>query len=224
MSDGPDPSDDELLERWRAGDDRAGHRLLERHFVGLRAFLLARVEDEELVKDMVQDTMLVVLKARDQFRGESKFRTYLYGIARNKVREQMRKLAKDRERFDPASESLADLTGRRQSAILSDKDEVRRLFDALRLIPVETAELLELYYFQDLSVAELAELEGAKANTIKSRLRLARAKLASVYAELAGAAVERDVDDEAIEALMRLGRGPARRGELHDATDDTGDR
>lgn len=208
------PTDTELLEAWRAGDAQAGDMLLRRHFVGLRSFFLSRVNDEDAAKDLVQDTMLTAVKNRDDFRGESTFGAYLFGIARNLAWKRIQQRAVDRRRFDPASDSVADMTGRRHSSVLGEKDEIRRLFDALRNIPWKAQELLELHYFQDLTAEELAALEKINPNTMKSRLRLARQKLGRKLQELAGAAPGRELDDEQIHARMMDARASARRGEL----------
>jgi RNA polymerase sigma-70 factor (ECF subfamily) len=201
------PSDEELLERWRAGDRQAANDLLRRHFVGLRSFLLSRVHDEDRVKDLVQATMLAAVEGRDRFRGDAPFRAYLFAIARRKYRREVGQRAEERQRIDPTIETLADVTGRRYSSLLTDKDELRRLFDALRSIPMEA---------QDLTAVELAALEDVEtsANTIKSRLRLAREKLGRRLQQLSGMAPDREIDDEQIHAWMLAARAPARRGEL----------
>lgn len=209
-------SDEELLARWRAGDHQAANDLLRRHFVGLRSFLLSRVHDEDRVKDLVQATMLAAVEGRDRFRGDAPFRAYLFAIARRKYRREVGQRAEERQRIDPTIETLADVTGRRYSSLLTDKDELRRLFDALRSIPMEAQDLLELHYFQDLTAVELAALEDVEtsANTIKSRLRLAREKLGRRLQVLSGMAPDREIDDEQIHAWMLAARAPARRGEL----------
>lgn len=214
MTTDPKPSDEELLERWRAGDNQAGEVLLRRHFVGLRSFFLARLHDEDTVKDLVQDTLVAAVEKRDHFPASVPVRAYLFGIARNKYRNEVGRRSAERERLDPAKHTLADVTGRRHSSILTDKDELRRLFDALRSIPIKDQDLLELHYFQDLTAEELAAMEDIKTTTAKSRLRLARVKLGRRLDELAGAPPDRQIDDEQIEKWMREARTSARRGEL----------
>jgi RNA polymerase sigma-70 factor (ECF subfamily) len=214
MTADPEPSDEELVERWRAGDNQAGDVLLRRHFVGLRSFFLSRLHDEDIVKELVQQTLLAAVEGRDKFRGDGPFRAYLFGIARNKYRNELGRRAAQPEQLDPAKHTVADLTGRRHSSILTEKDELRRLFDALRSIPMAAQDLLELHYFQGLGADELAALEGGNPNTIKSRLRLARQKLGRRCQELAGAPPDREIEDEQIHEWMLAARAPARRGEL----------
>lgn len=211
-----EPTDEELLEQWRAGDKQAGEALLRRHFVGLRSFALGRVDDEELAREIVQETMLVIVGDPAQFRAESSFKSYLFGIARNKCREHLRKRSGDRQRFDPSTDSIADVTGRRYSSILTEKDNLRRLFDALRSLPMDVQDLLDLFYFQDLRVREIADLDGTNANTIKSRLRLARQQLGRCVQESAGQPVDRELSEEQIHEWMLDARAPARRGERRD--------
>jgi RNA polymerase sigma factor (sigma-70 family) len=204
------PSDQELLERWRAGDKQAGDVLLRRHVVGLRWYFLTRLNDEDTVKDLVQETMLAVVKGRDEYRGDAPFRGYLFGIASKKYCTELRRRCKEREVIDPLTDSLGDITGRRHSSILTDKDELRRLFDALRGIPIRDQDFLELHYFQDLTAAELAVLERTNTNTAKSLLRLARQKLGRRYQELTGAPPDREIEDNQIHQWLLAGRSSAR--------------
>ena len=79
------PNDDEraLLEAWRAGDAAAGEVLFERHFDAIYAFFASKLTID--VSDLVQRTFLGCLEARDRFRGDCSFRTFLYAIARHEL-------------------------------------------------------------------------------------------------------------------------------------------
>jgi len=105
----PEPSDQQLLERWRAGDKQAGEELLLRYFVSLRSFFLPRLHDEDRVKDLVQDTLLAAVEKRDRLPEGVPFQAYLFGIARNKYRQEVGRRANERQRLDPATESLVSM-------------------------------------------------------------------------------------------------------------------
>lgn len=220
-SDDDEPTDLELLRRWADGDKQAGTLLYRRHFKALYGYCRRRFANQQLVDDVVQESFMRVLEKASGFRAQSSFRTYLIGTAYNVYREQLRKM---RERpIDGSRESLAEISGRRYSSILAHKDELRRVFDALRTIPINDQELLELFHFQDFRVKDLAELLELKENTVKSRLRLARAKLARKYLELSGAPPDREVDDAQIEAWLEAARPDALRAEANEDDDDKDD-
>ena len=72
-----------LLEQWRAGDREAGQALFARHFREIYRFFEYRVGGD--ADDLAQRTFLACVTARDQFRGLSSFRTFLFAIARNEL-------------------------------------------------------------------------------------------------------------------------------------------
>jgi RNA polymerase sigma-70 factor (ECF subfamily) len=212
-----DPTDLELLQRWRDGDKRAGARLYRRHFAGLYSFLRGRFAQQRDVEDLVQESFLRLTKGIAEFRGESSVKTYLYGIAVNVYREHIRK--KLEQPLEPEILSFAQASGQINTSVFSNKDEIRLLFTALRAIPMSDQDLLELHYFQELSNRELAPIFHKKANTIKSSLRLARGKLAKKYLELCGAPPDRTIDDLQIMAWLEEARADARRGDTDAAND-----
>lgn len=200
-----------MLHRWRDGDRRAGNILYSRHFAGLFTFFRCRFAQRQDVEDLVQESFLRLTDNVDKFREESSVKSFLYGIGRNVCLEKIRK--RTEQAIDPEILSLAQATGQINTSVFSNKDEIRLLFDALRAIPIADQDLLELFYFQELSGPELVVVLEVKSNTLKSRLRLARKKLAKKYLELAGAPLDRTIEDEQIIAWLEEARTDARRGE-----------
>jgi DNA-directed RNA polymerase specialized sigma24 family protein len=91
-------SDQELLRAWRAGDREAGGTLFERHFAAIRRFFRNKVDHQ--VEDLVQRTFTACVEARDRFRGDSSFRTYLFAIAHNVLRDHIRRRRRGTEELD----------------------------------------------------------------------------------------------------------------------------
>jgi RNA polymerase sigma-70 factor (ECF subfamily) len=169
---GVDDHDRELLERWRAGDREAGQALFERHFASLYRFFQNKCDED--TDELVQATLVACLKAREQFRGESTFRTYLFTIARNKLYRYVRE--RQRDDVDVTVTSIADVVTTVRTAIARDQAH-RALLDALRKLPVEQQTLLELYYWEELDTHELARVFDVKVGTINTWLFRARGKL-----------------------------------------------
>lgn len=206
------PSDEDLLEQWREGDRRAGDLLLRRYFVSVRAYFANRAP--EALEDLIQETFARMVSARDSFEGRSSFRTYLFCIARNVYCEFVRSRYRERGVFEPAVDSVADFSARRHSSLLAESERLRLLLDALRTVPSETQDLLELYYFEELKISELAEVFAVPSGTIKSRLSTARRRLADTFEALAGQPHGRGFDDDdLVEHLVSL-RAAVRTGEL----------
>lgn len=167
-----DDHDRDLLERWRDGDREAGQALFERHFASLYRFFQNKCDDD--TDELVQATLVACLKAKDQFRGESSFRTYLFAIARNKLYRYVRE--RQRDDVDVTVTSIADVVTTVRTAIARDQAH-RALLDALRKLPVEQQTLLELYYWEELDTHELAKVFDVKVGTINTWLFRARGKL-----------------------------------------------
>jgi RNA polymerase sigma factor (sigma-70 family) len=166
--------DEELLDRWRSGHVPAGQMLFARHFDSLYGFFAGKCGAE--ADDLVQRTFLACLRARDQFRKESSFRTYLFTIARHELYRHLREQRRDGDRIDFATTSVADLVTTPGTRI-ARSEEHRRLLEALRSLPLEQQTLLELHYWEEMEAADLAEVFDTPPVTIRTRLHRARRAL-----------------------------------------------
>lgn len=168
----PSLDDADLFEAWRAGDQGAGQTLIERHYDAIERFFRTKAGNH--ADELVQRTFLGCIEARDRFRGETAFRSFLFGIARNILFEFIRGQARDR-RVDPdfTVSSVEELQPG-VSTVAFERAEQRLLVDALRRLPLDIQICLELYYWEDVSVGELAAVMGIPAGTVKSRLHRGR--------------------------------------------------
>lgn len=166
----PSVSDSELLRAWRAGDRRAGGELFARHFDSVYRFFRNKVDDP--FEDLVQRTFMACLEARDRFREEASFRTFLFAIASNLLKEHLRSKHRDVE-VDFDRESIVDL-GAGLSSVMAAREQARLVLHALRKIPLDCQVLLELYYWEELTGPELAAFLGVPEDTARSRLRRAK--------------------------------------------------
>ncbi|MBX7084184.1 MAG: sigma-70 family RNA polymerase sigma factor [Nannocystaceae bacterium] len=172
MSDEPD--DLELLARWRGGDAASGNALFDRYFVAVRRFFRNKVPGD--VDDLIQKTFLACVEGRDRFRGDASFRRYLFGTANNILRVYYRKRSSLGDALDFEATAVVDLEPS-PSQVAALGDEQRVILEALRRIPLEYQVVLELFYWEELGVAELAEIVGVPVGTIKTRLRRGRTLL-----------------------------------------------
>jgi RNA polymerase sigma factor (sigma-70 family) len=205
--------DAELFEAWRGGDARAsqgaGTELFERWFDALYRFFRNKVDDG--VEDLVQETFLACLRG-PPFRGEASFRTYLFTIARHQLYAHWSKRGRARADADIGSLSIADL-GPSPGSIVAQRREERLLLEALRAIPLELQMAIELYYWEEMSGPELAEVLGIPEGTVRSRVRRAREALDEALARLTDdrvllASTTTDLDAWAQRVRDRLGPLP----------------
>lgn len=211
----PDDPDLELLLKWRGDDRRAGDRLLAKHFTGVRRYFRLKFPDAH--EDLLQETFSRIVQSRDEFRGESTFKTYLFRIARYVGNEHIRKRYRQGGDFSPAESSLADLTGRRQSSVLADREDHRLLLDALQHLSLEQQEVIDLYYWEGLTAKQVGEAIEAPESTVRSRVRLALRHLAKLHHELGQQEHSRELTEDDVERWLHalrqeLEHGPAATG------------
>jgi RNA polymerase sigma-70 factor (ECF subfamily) len=156
---GMEGDDGELLELWRKGDRKAGATLFDRHYAAVERFFRNKV-DEAAVPDLIQSAFLACVEGRERLRGDNGFRAYLFGVAHNQLCKHYRaRRAGGGEAVDFDEVSVADLSPT-MSVILAARQEQRLLLEALRRIPIDCQEVLELHYWEHLDTAEIAQIVG----------------------------------------------------------------
>lgn len=172
-------NDEALLTAWRDGDPAAGKELYRRYFPIVYRFFASRLAGAE-IEDLVQTTFLACTRHLDRLRDNRSFRAFVLVVARNEFFGHLQKRYRSGNTVDPAKTSLADV-GASASELLARRDEHRLLSQALRRIPLDLQDLVELHYFEQLTGPELAAVLEVPEGTIRSRLRRA---IASLRAEL----------------------------------------
>lgn len=166
--------DAELYARWRGGDTAAAKGLVERHYDSITRFFRTKVGPQRC-DDLVQRTFLAA--AEGNYRGESSFRAYLFGIARNVLLDHFRLSRRDAKNEPDFNESSVHQLAPGISTAAVARAEQRVLVGQLQRLPVEIQMTLELFYWEDLSVEELAEVLSIPPGTVKSRLHRGRTML-----------------------------------------------
>jgi RNA polymerase sigma factor (sigma-70 family) len=184
-------ADEALLEAWRGGDAQAGAELFDRHFAAVSRFFRTKVGDG-YEDDLIQATFLACVEGRERFSGQGSFRSYLYGIAYNMLREHVRLRRRHAAVADLGEVAAEDLAPR-PSGLLARKTEERLLLEALRKIPLEHQTLLELYFWEPLGARQIGETMGLPEGTVRTRIRRAKELLARELARLSGQPLESTV-------------------------------
>lgn len=168
-------TDEALLSAWQAGDKHAGACLVERHHRDIVAFFLHKVGSEEGT-DLAHATFLGVLTGIGRFRGDASFRTWLFAIARNVLLKHLRTRYRHNQHIEPATTTLEACT-RSPESLLAVGHRAQRLLLALRRLPIDTQLMLELHYWQNLKIEEVAVVLELPVNTVKTRMRRGRQQL-----------------------------------------------
>ncbi|MBK8265588.1 MAG: sigma-70 family RNA polymerase sigma factor [Nannocystis sp.] len=171
--------DIQLLEAWRAGDRRAADRLISRHHGLIRRTIRTKVPDQAL-DDLTQRVLTALVERRDQIRAGASVRAYVLVITKRAIADYYRRRKPE---ADQLAHSVVDL-GAGPITLLLAQRESRLLLEALRTIQLDDQFLLELYYWEDLSAPELAQVFEAAEPAIRSRLRRAKERLRARVTEL----------------------------------------
>ncbi len=180
-----DSSDEELLRAYRDGDSEAFKTLFGRYRGPLFNFLLRRVRDRGRAEELYQDSWTKVIERSAEFRGDSKFSTWLYTIARNACIDHQRKMKfrghasldeTQRGANQPMVERVAN-PGLGPDQLASGQALRERIRIAVEELPEEQREVFLLRQLQGLGFKEVAEVVGVPVNTVKSRMRYALERL-----------------------------------------------
>lgn len=174
--------DRELLAAWAGGDQKAGTDFFRRYADRVTRFFARKLDDD--VADLVQRTFVKMLEAQKKGVEIQSVGGYLFAVARTELYDSLRDKQK-RGKFEPAVTSLADL-GTSPSQVLARNEEQRLLLAALRRIPLDSQVALELYYWEQLSMQEVAEALGVTKSAAINRVHRARDQVRTALAELDG--------------------------------------
>jgi RNA polymerase sigma-70 factor (ECF subfamily) len=171
-------SDEVLMRRIAGGDQLAMRSLFARHQTPLYRWLLRIVRDETLAEDLLSDVFLDVWRKAASFEARSSVSTWLMAIARYKALSARRRRT-DMPLDDEAASAIADPADDPEAALLKKKrgELLRR---SLAGLSPEHSEVVDLVYYHDKSVKEVAEIVGIAEATVKTRMFYARKKLADL--------------------------------------------
>jgi RNA polymerase sigma-70 factor (ECF subfamily) len=179
-------SDEALIGRIASGDRLAMQVLFARHHVRVFRFVLRLVRDESAAEDLISEVFLDVWRQAGRFEGRSAVSTWLLAIARFKALTAMRRKP-DAELDEETAEAIEDQADNPE-VVLAKKDKSAAIRKCLSGLSVEHREIIDLVYYHEKSVEEVAEIVGIPENTVKTRMFYARKRMAEL---LRAAGIER---------------------------------
>jgi RNA polymerase sigma-70 factor (ECF subfamily) len=194
-----DSSDEQLLAAYRGGDVRAFEQLLARYEKPIWSFLRRFVRDAEAAEDLLQEVFLRVVRDAQEsgpaWKGEAKFSTWLYTIARNLCIDRARRTAVRGSApsidgptgADAETETLHEriaAPGPSTDAVVAGREAAVRIDRAVAALPDDQREVFLMREVMELPFAEIASMVGVSEPTVKSRMRYALEKLRAALADL----------------------------------------
>ena len=179
-------TDEQLFQRYTDGDAEVFRVLVDRYEPRIQGFLRKRLNDEERVQDLTQDTFLRIHRARESYDPSRKFSTWIHTIANNLLKNEFRNRSRRRETIfsDLRPESSNNGAPSRPVEFESRgadpeqntyRSELREAIDsAIAHMDEHHRVPFVMREVEDLSYEEIAEAIGIPVGTVKSRLNRAR--------------------------------------------------
>jgi RNA polymerase sigma-70 factor (ECF subfamily) len=173
--------DQKLIEAINNGDTRAYAHLVNRykHFVYTLAMRMLKHKEE--AEEVAQDTFIKVFKSLPKFKGDSKFSTWIYKVTYNTCLDRIKKNRKyyNDVAIDEFTFNKLDTIDNALDTMINEEKSLL-IKNCIHKLPEESSALLTLFYFEELSLEEIAKIINAEANTVKVKLFRARKKLAVI--------------------------------------------
>ena len=171
-------SDEVLIGRIANGDRLAMQVLYARYHVRVFRFVVRLVRDESTAEDLISEVFLDVWRQAGRFEGRSAVSTWMLAIARFKALSALRRRP-DQELDEETAGAIEDPSDD-PAAALEKKDKSTMLRKCLTGLSAEHREIIDLVYYHEKSVEEVAEIVGIPQNTVKTRMFYARKRLAEL--------------------------------------------
>jgi RNA polymerase sigma-70 factor, ECF subfamily len=168
-------TDEVLIARIADGDRLAMQVLFARHHVRVYRFVLRLVRNEATAEDLISEVFLDVWKQAGKFEGRAAVSTWLLAIARFKALSALRRRP-DEELDDETAAAIEDGSDTPEVA-LAKKDKGTVLRKCIDALSPEHREIVDLVYYHEKSVEEVAGIVGIPEATVKTRMFYARKKL-----------------------------------------------
>ncbi|HEY4162034.1 MAG TPA: sigma-70 family RNA polymerase sigma factor [Dongiaceae bacterium] len=172
---GEGPSDTVLLQRVAKGDRTAFAELYRRLQRPLFGYLMKLVREREMVEDVLNETLMEVWRQAARFEGRSSVNTWVFSIAHHRAVSRLRRKRETSLDEETAAAIEDQAPTPDQNAVASDMSRI--LGDLMKRLSAEHREILNLAYYQEFSVQEIADALDLPANTVKTRMFYARQRL-----------------------------------------------
>jgi RNA polymerase sigma-70 factor, ECF subfamily len=171
-------SDEALLKAIAVGDQSAMRTLYARHNMRLYHFIVRLVTDAGRAEDLVSEVFIDVWRQADRFEGRSQVSTWILSIARFKALSALHR--RRDTRIDEVDMELIEDSADTPEKVVLNLDRSAQLRICLAQLSRDHREILDLVYYQQKSIEEIAEVIQIPKSTVKTRMFYARKRLAQL--------------------------------------------
>ncbi len=171
-------NDQYYIDKVLKGEDNAFSILIDRYKNLVFTLCYRIIKDKEYAEEAAQDTFLKVYKSLAKFKGEAKFSSWIYRIAYNTSLDKLESIKRHSDSLSSINideYEFADMDSTMD--ILENNEFNSQIKSSIKKLDKEEAFILTLYYYEDMSMQEIADITGHKANSIKVKIHRSRQKL-----------------------------------------------
>lgn len=172
------------VQQAKAGDVQAWDALFKRYQLPLYVYVFELVHDEQTSLDLVQETFISAVRHIGGLREDGKFGSWLFGIAHQRCIQRWRKQSREAALRQDLESSGPDFEQSPDDLLIRQEQEVE-FMKLLNRLPLPQRSVLLLFYIEEFSLEEIADITGANLGTAKSRLHYARKALKSLIEDKA---------------------------------------
>lgn len=172
-------ADSDIIHRVLAGNTQAYAQLVERYQAFVFTLVLRYVKSREDAEELAQDVFVKAYRSLADFKGASKFSTWLYTVATTTCLSFLRKKKIDVRSLDNENVFAAadNIDGGLSANGIEQKSKLRMVNEAVKLLSPDDAQVLTLFYKGEQTLDEIARILGKEPNAVKVQLHRARTRL-----------------------------------------------
>jgi RNA polymerase sigma-70 factor (ECF subfamily) len=171
--------DNEIISKVLKGEQNAYAELVNRYQAYVFTLVLRMIKSREDTEEVSQDVFIKAYRSLADFRGESKFSTWLYTIANTTSITFLRKKKLDVHSLD--NEKVFEMADSKDSGfranLVEQKSRVNMVNEAITMLSPDDAEIITLFYKAEQNLEEISRILRLETNTVKVRLHRARTRL-----------------------------------------------
>ncbi|ULQ53467.1 RNA polymerase sigma factor [Flavihumibacter fluvii] len=172
-------TDNDIIQLVRKGDQQAYAQLVSKYQNYIFTIILRYLPSREDAEEVAQDVFVKAYRSLADFRGDSKFSTWLYTIATTTSITFLRKNKLDIQSLDndKVFAHADNIDGGMRANQVEQKSKIAMVNKAIQLLSPDDAQVITLFYNGEQSLEEIAQVLGQETNTVKVRLHRARQRL-----------------------------------------------
>lgn len=174
-----EPTDTDIISRVLHGDGQAYAGLVQRYQNFVFTIVMRYVKNREDAEEVAQDVFVKAYRSLADFKGTSKFSTWLYAIATTTSLTFLRKKKPDVQSLDDGNviETAEHGDSSMAANSIEQKSRAAMVNGAIRLLRADDAQVITLFYKGEQTLEEIAQICGKEVNAVKVQLHRARARL-----------------------------------------------